>query len=82
MRVVRARQKQRNWNKCQELLAGGVLVSVVDLLPHVEIVIGPRIELERHAAHVVEHDIRPQSVEEVCERPAGFLRHARETVEN
>lgn len=39
----------------QEFLSGRVLVPVVDLLPHVQVVVGPRVELEWYSLNPMEH---------------------------
>ena len=57
MRVVRAQQEENDGHAEQELLGRCVLGAVVNLLPHVKVVKGAAIELERHTAHVVEHDV-------------------------
>ena len=76
MRIVRADQEQTNRHAEQELLGRRVLVLVVDLLPHVEVVVRARVELERDPAHVVEHEVRGAVVGGVDERPGGLLRDA------
>ena len=81
MRVMRAQQEQHHRHGQQELLGGRVLVAVVDLLPHVEVVVGAGVELEGHALHPVEHDVGAEHVGDVGERPGGFLADAREGVE-
>ena len=57
MRIMRAEQKQQYGHYQQELLRRRVLVAVVDLLPHVEVVVGAGVELEGHALHPVEHEV-------------------------
>lgn len=56
MRVVSADEEKNNGNTEQELFGGGILVAAIDLLPHVEIVIGPGVELKWHTSHPVEHE--------------------------
>ena len=76
MRVVCADQKQTYRHREQELLGRCVLVSVVDLLPHVQVIVGASVELERYTPHVVEHEVGPGRVREVDKRPGRLLRHA------
>ena len=57
MSVVCAEEKEDNRDAEQELLRWGVLVSVVDLLPHVQIVVGSGVELEGYPPDVVEHEV-------------------------
>ena len=81
MGIMRAQQEQRHWHHQQELFRGCVLVSVVDLLPHVEIVVGARVELEGHAPHIVEHKVRPDHVGYVRQGPGDLLGDAGDDVE-
>lgn len=67
-------QKEYNGHTKQELLGRGILVAVVDLLPHVEIIIRPGVELERYAPHVVEHEEGAEHVADVGEGPRRLLR--------
>lgn len=62
VRVVRAQKEQDDGHTEEELLGRRVLRAIVDLLPHVEVVVGATIELERCAAHVVEHYVRTDHV--------------------
>jgi len=73
--VMGANEKEADGYGEQKLLGGGVLVAVVDLLPHVEVVIGAGVELEGHAAHPVEHEVGGGHVRRVNERPRRLLRH-------
>ena len=74
--VVGADEEEQDGHAEQELLGGGVLGAVVDLLPHVEVVVGPRVEVEGHALHVVEHEVRAGHVGDVGHGPRRLLRHA------
>ena len=76
-----AQQEQHDGHAQQEFLGGRVLIPVVDLLPHVEVIVGARVEVEGHAAHPVEHQVGPTGVADVCQEPRGFLRDARHDVE-
>lgn len=62
VRVMRAQEKQDDGHTEKEFLGGRVLCAVVDLLPHVEVIVGAAVELERCAAHVVEHYVRTDHV--------------------
>ena len=73
MRVMRAKQEQHDGHAEQELFRRCILVSVVDLLPHAQVVVGARVELEGHAADVVEHEIGAGDVEDVGEGPGQLL---------
>jgi hypothetical protein len=62
MRVVGADEEKNNGNTEQELFGGGILVTAVNLLPHVEVVISTGVELKRHTSHPVEHEKRASHV--------------------
>ena len=74
MRVVRADQEQTYRHREQELLGRCVLVSVVDLLPHVQVIVGASVELERYTPHVVEHEVAAEHVGDVGHGPGSLLR--------
>ena len=69
MRIMRAKQKQQYRHYQQELLRGRILIAVIDLLPHVEVVVGAGVELKGHALHPVKHEVGPEHVGYVGERP-------------
>lgn len=64
-----AEEEEHDRHAEQELLSGCVLVAIVDLLPHVEIVVGTGVELERDAPHPVEHEERSEHVADIGEGP-------------
>lgn len=53
----------------EEFLGRCILVPIVDLLPHVEIVISTGVEFERDTPHPVKHDKRAEHVADVGESP-------------
>lgn len=55
MGIVGAEQEEQYGHAQEEFLGGGVLVAVVDLLPHVQVIVGSGVKLEGDAADVVEH---------------------------
>ena len=57
------------------------MVAVVDLLPHVQIVVGTGVEFEGCTAYVMEHEIGAEHVDDVGEGPRCFLRDAGDDVE-
>lgn len=57
MGVVRAKQEEHNRDAEKELLGWSILGSIVDLLPHIEVVKGATVELEGDAADVMKHDV-------------------------
>lgn len=69
MGIMSAEEEEHDRHAEQELLSGCVLVAIVDLLPHVEIVVGTGVELERDAPHPVEHEERSEHVADIGEGP-------------
>ena len=55
MRIMRADQKQTYRHRQQELLRWRILIFIVDLLPHIQVIVGACVELEGYPSHVVEH---------------------------
>ena len=74
--IVGADKEQHNGDTEKELLGRGILVTVVDLLPHVEVVIGTRVEVKGDTADIVEHEVGAGHVREIDEGPGCFLGHA------
>ncbi len=62
MGIVRAEEEQANRNAEEELFARGVLIPVVNLLPHIQIVISTRVEFKRDTPYVMEHEIGAEHV--------------------
>jgi len=81
MRVVSAEQEKYNGHAQEEFFGRRVLVAIVDLFPHVQIIICASVELEWYASDPVEHEIGPKHVDDVGESPRYLLRHARNYVE-
>jgi hypothetical protein len=53
---VRAQEKQADRHRKEELLRGGVLIAVVNLLPEIEMIVCAGVEFERDTSDVMEHD--------------------------
>lgn len=81
MRVVRAQQEQHDRDAQQKLFRWRILVPIIDLLPHVEVIVGAGVELEWHATDPVEHQVGTEHVGYVGECPGGLLRYAWHYVE-
>lgn len=69
MGIVGAHEEEQDRDAEQELLGGRVLVAVVNLLPHVEIIVSTGVELERDAPHPVEHEEGAKHVADVGKGP-------------
>jgi len=67
--VVGAEKKQENGYAQQEFLSWRVLISVVDLFPHVQVVVGAGVELEWYASNPMKHEIGAKHVDYVGEGP-------------
>lgn len=80
MRVVCAEKEQHDRHAEQELLGGCVLGSVVDLFPHVQVVVCPGVKFERDSSNVVEHEVRSSHVRDVRQSPGCLLRHTRHDI--
>jgi len=65
MRVVCADEEQQDGDGEKELLGRGVLISAVNLFPHVEVVVRSGVEFERHASHPVKHEEGAEHVGDV-----------------
>lgn len=74
--IMGAQQKEHNGNTKEKLLGGRVLGTVVDLLPHVEVIEGTTIEFEGDSSDIVEHDVGADHVGNVGKRPRRLLRDA------
>lgn len=57
MRVVCAQEEEDYRNTQEEFLRRSVLIPVIDLLPHVQIVVGSSVEFEGHASDPVKHQV-------------------------
>ena len=69
MGVMGAKEEEHDRHAEQELLGRCVLVAIVNLLPHIEIVVGTGVKLERDAPHPVEHEEGAEHVADVGEGP-------------
>jgi hypothetical protein len=78
--VVSAKEEEHNRDAEQKLFGRRVLVAVVDLLPHIEIVVGTGVEFEWDAPHPVKHEEGPEHVADVGEGPRGLLRDTRDDI--
>lgn len=69
MSVMRADKEKQYGNRQQELFRRCVLVAAVNLLPHVQVVIGSGVELKGHAPDPVEHEEGAGHVSDVRQTP-------------
>ena len=56
MGVMSADKEEQYGDRQQELLCWSILIAAVDLLPHVEIIVGASIKLKGHAPNPVKHE--------------------------
>ena len=80
MRVMGAQKEQDNGDTEQEFLGWCILGTVVDLLPHVQVVIRAAVEVERYTSDPMEHNVRAEHVADVGECPRRLLRNARDDI--
>ena len=67
--IMGAEEEEADGHAEQELLRRRVLVTVIDLLPHIEIIVSTGIEFEWDAPHPVEHEERAKHVADIGEGP-------------
>lgn len=68
-------QEQYDRDGQEKFLCRCVLVSIIDLLPHIQIVVGSSIEFEGYAPNVVEHEVGASHVNDVGQCPRNLLCH-------
>ena len=73
MCVVRTQKKQHNRYAEKEFLCWSVLSSIINLLPHIQIVVSASVKLEGHSPHPVEHEERSKHVRYIRQGPGRFL---------
>lgn len=56
MGIMGTDQEQNNWYTHEELLRRCVLSSIIDLLPHVQIVVGTCVEFEWYTTDPMKHE--------------------------
>lgn len=78
---MRAEEEQHDWYSQQKLLRWCILIAIIDLFPHIQIVISSAVELEWYSPHPMEHQIGAGHVCDVRERPRRLLRNAWNYVE-
>lgn len=81
MGIMSAQQEQHYRNAEEKLLCGCVLIPVVDLLPHIQVVVCAGVELKRDTTDVVKHEIGTEHVGDVGESPGCLLRDTGDDVE-
>ena len=69
MGVMSAEEEKHDRHAKQELFGRCILVAIVDLFPHIEIVIGTGVKFERNAPHPVKHEEGSEHVTDVGESP-------------
>lgn len=69
MGVMCTEEEEADWYTKQELFSRSILVPVVDLLPHVQIIVSASVELKRNTPHPVEHEEGAKHVADICESP-------------
>ena len=57
MCVVCTQKEEYDRNTQKKFFGWSILVSVVDLLPHIQVVVGSGIEFKGDTSHIVEHQV-------------------------
>jgi hypothetical protein len=78
--IVGTDQEETDGHAEEVFFGWRVLVAIVNLLPHVQVVVGACIEVEGDTAHPVEHEIGAAHVRDVGHSPGEFLGDARPDV--
>lgn len=78
--IVSAEEEEHDGHAEQKLLSRSILIAVVDLLPHVEVIVGTGVEFERDAPHPVEHEEGAEHVADIGQGPRGLLRDDRHDI--
>lgn len=78
--IVSAEEEEHDGHAEQKLLGRGILIAIVDLLPHVEVIVGASVEFERDAPHPVEHEEGTEHVADIGQGPRGLLRDDRHDI--
>ena len=78
--VVGAEEEKHDGHRQEELLGWCILVAIVDLLPHIQMVVGSCVELKRYTSHPMEHQVRAGHVGDVDQGPGDLLGHTRNNV--
>lgn len=62
MGVVCAQKEEDDGHAEQKLLGWSVLCAVVDLFPHIQVVVRSCVEFKRYSPNVVEHEVGTKHV--------------------
>lgn len=65
MRVVGTEKKQHYRHTEKEFLCRCVLSAIVDLLPHIEVVVSASVKFERYSSDPMEHEERAEHVGDI-----------------
>lgn len=57
MGIMGAEKEEHDGYTEEELLRRRILIAMIDLLPHVEVVVRSRVEVEGYPSYVMEHQI-------------------------
>ena len=57
MSVMCAHEEEHYGNTQEKLLGRSILVTIVDLFPHIEVVVSASIEVEWNSLNPVEHEV-------------------------
>ena len=69
MCIVRAEQKQHNGNTEKKFFRWSILIPIVDLLPHVQVVICACVKFKRDTSDPMEHQVGREHVRNIDKSP-------------
>jgi hypothetical protein len=76
MRVMCAEKEQNDWDTEEKFLRGCVLGPIINLFPHVQIIVRPSVELEWHSSDPVKHEERSKHIGDIRHGPRRLLGHS------
>lgn len=65
MSVMRAQKEEHDRDTEEEFLGRRILRAIIDLLPHVQVIISTTVEVKRHTPDPMEHKIGSEHVANV-----------------
>jgi hypothetical protein len=80
MRIVRTQKKQHNRYAEKEFLCRSVLSPIINLFPHIQIVVSAGVKLEGYSPDPMEHEERSKHVRYIRQGPGRFLGYSRDYV--
>jgi hypothetical protein len=77
---MRTQEEEDNGHTEQKLLGWCVLITIVNLFPHVEVIVGTGIKFEGNTSDPMKHQIRAEHVRDIGQGPRRLLGHTGDNV--